>query len=98
MFNPKTTPSPRTAKAVTDIKGGADSTSCRQAGQPALHRQGLLDEKKLAENHGAALDEVLRAGHPRRRGPLPEEGHRLDDHRPRYPGGPSRTRNFTEEA
>src|SRR6187397_3709193 len=63
MPNPKTgTVTPDPAKAVTEIKGG--KINFRVDKQANLHfviGKASFDEKKLAENYGAALDEVLRA-------------------------------------
>ena len=70
-------------------QGRQDQLPRRQAGQPALRdRQGVVRREKLVENYGAALDEILRAKPSVVEGPLPEEGHRLDDHGPGHPGRP----------
>ncbi len=62
MPNPKTgTVTPDVAKAVADIKGG--KINFRVDKQANLHfviGKASFDEKNLAENYGAALDEVLR--------------------------------------
>ena len=62
MPNPKTgTVTPDVAKAVSDIKGG--KINFRVDKQANLHfviGKASFDEKNLAENYGAALDEVLR--------------------------------------
>ena len=92
MPNPKTgTVTPDVAKAVTDIKGG--KINFRVDKQANLHfviGKASFDEKTLAENYGAALDEVLRLKPSVVEGPLPEEDHGLDDDRPGHPGGPGR--------
>src|SRR5215813_10648180 len=63
MPNPKTgTVTPDVAKAVADIKGG--KINFRVDKQANLHfviGKASFDEKSLAENYGAALDEILRA-------------------------------------
>ena len=63
MPNPKTgTVTPDVAKAVSDIKGG--KINFRVDKQANLHfviGKASFDEKSLAENYGAALDEILRA-------------------------------------
>src|ERR1700760_3380276 len=62
MPNPKTgTVTPDVGKAVADIKGG--KVNFRIDKQANLHfviGKASFDEKALAENYGAALDEVLR--------------------------------------
>src|SRR6201989_202808 len=62
MPNPKTgTVTPDITKAVSDIKGG--KINFRIYRQATLHfviGKASFDEKQLAENYGAALDEVLR--------------------------------------
>src|ERR687884_104098 len=63
MPNPKTgTVTPDVTKAVADIKGG--KINFRVDKQANLHfviGKASFDEKALAENYGAALDEILRA-------------------------------------
>ena len=63
MPNPKTgTVTPDVTKAVNDIKGG--KINFRVDKQANLHfviGKASFDETKLAENYGAALDEILRA-------------------------------------
>ena len=90
MPNPKTgTVTPDVTKAVNDIKGG--KINFRVDKQANLHfviGKASFDEKKLVENYGAALDEILRAKPSVVEGPLPEEGHRFDHHRPGHPGRP----------
>ena len=90
MPNPKTgTVTPDVAKAVADIKGG--KINFRVDKQANLHfviGKASFDEKALAENYGAAIDEVLRLKPSAVEGPLPEEDHRVDDHGPGHPGRP----------
>ena len=63
MPNPKTgTVTPDVAKAVSDIKGGKINFRVdKQANLHLIIGKASFDEVKLAENYGAALDEVLRA-------------------------------------
>ena len=62
MPNPKTgTVTPDIAKAVSDIKGGKINFRIdKQANLHFVIGKASFDEKQLAENYGAALDEVLR--------------------------------------
>jgi large subunit ribosomal protein L1 len=63
MPNPKTgTVTPDVAKAVNEIKGG--KINFRVDKQANLHfviGKASFDEKSLAENYGAAIDEIMRA-------------------------------------
>ena len=92
MPNPKTgTVTPDVTKAVQDIKGG--KINFRVDKQAALHfiiRKASFDEKSLAENYGAALDEILRAKPSASKGRYlkKEEGCRLDHHGPGHPCRP----------
>jgi large subunit ribosomal protein L1 len=63
MPNPKTgTVTPDVAKAVSDIKGGKINFRIdKQANLHFVIGKASFDEKKLVENYGAALDEILRA-------------------------------------
>jgi large subunit ribosomal protein L1 len=69
MPNPKTgTVTPDVAKAVADIKGGKINFRVdKQANLHFIIGKASFDEKALAENYGAALDEVLRPSRRRRR-------------------------------
>src|SRR5271167_124711 len=62
MPNPKTgTVTPDITKAVSDIKGGKINFRIdKQANLHFVIGKASFDEKQLAENYGAALDEVLR--------------------------------------
>ena len=62
MPNPKTgTVTPDITKAVNDIKGGKINFRIdKQANLHFVIGKASFDEKQLAENYGAALDEVLR--------------------------------------
>ncbi len=102
MPNPKTgtvTP-PDVAKAVTDIKGG--KINFRVDKQANLHfviGKASFDEKKLAENYGAALDEVLRAKPSSSKGRYLKKITVSTTTGPGIPvDPPAVTRNFTEEA
>src|SRR4029453_9205004 len=63
MPNPKTgTVTPDVAKAVADIKGGKINFKVdKQANLHFVIGKSPFDETALAENYGAALDEILRA-------------------------------------
>lgn len=89
MPNPKTgTVTPDVAKAVADIKGGKINFRIdKQANLHFVIGKASFDEKSLAENYGAALDEVLRLA-VRVEGPLPEEDHRVDDDGAGHSGRP----------
>jgi large subunit ribosomal protein L1 len=62
MPNPKTgTVTPDITKAVSDIKGGKINFRIdKQANLHFVIGKASFDEKQLAENYAAALDEVLR--------------------------------------
>ena len=62
MPNPKTgTVTTDVAKAVSEIKGGKISFRVDKASNlHALIGKASFDEKKLAENYGALIDELLR--------------------------------------
>jgi large subunit ribosomal protein L1 len=63
MPNPKTgTVTQDVAKAISDIKGGKINFRIdKQANLHLVIGKASFDPEKLAENYGAALDEVLRA-------------------------------------
>ena len=90
MPNPKTgTVTPDVAKAVADIKGG--KINFRVDKQANLHfviGKASFDETKLAENYGAALDEILRAKPASSKGRYLKKVVVIDDHRPGHPGRP----------
>ena len=100
MPNPKTgTVTPDVAKAVQDIKGG--KINFRVDKQANLHfviGKASFDEKKLAENYGAALDEILRAKPSSSKGRYLKKITVSTTTGPGIPVDPAVTRNFTEEA
>ena len=100
MPNPKTgTVTPDVAKAVTEIKGG--KINFRVDKQSNLHfviGKASFDEKKLAENYGAALDEVLRAKPSSSKGRYLKKITVSTTTGPGIPVDPAVTRNFLEEA
>ena len=90
MPNPKTgTVTPDVAKAVSDIKGG--KINFRVDKQANLH---FIIGKASFDEKSAGRELRRRAGRDPAgqavvvEGPLPEEGRRLDDHRPGHPGRP----------
>jgi large subunit ribosomal protein L1 len=100
MPNPKTgTVTTDVAKAVSDIKGG--KINFRVDKQANLHfviGKASFDEKKLAENYGAALDEVLRAKPSSSKGRYLKKITVSTTTGPGIPVDPAVVRNFTEEA
>ena len=96
---PKTgTVTPDVAKAVADVRGG--KINFRVDKQSNLHfiiGKASFDEKKLAENYGAALDEVLRAKPSSSKGRYLKKVTVSTTTGPGIPVDPSVTRNFTEE-
>ena len=95
MPNPKTgTVTPDVAKAVTDIKGGKiEFRVDKHANLHFIIGKASFDEKQLAENYAAALDEVLRAQAVRRpraatsrRSPSPRRSARASRSTRRSPG------------
>ncbi|QIS22997.1 50S ribosomal protein L1 [Nocardia terpenica] len=100
MPNPKTgTVTPDVTKAVNDIKGG--KINFRVDKQANLHfviGKASFDEKKLAANYGAALDEILRVKPSTAKGRYLKKVTISTNTGPGIPVDPNRTRNFTEEA
>src|SRR6187551_2482620 len=98
MPNPKTgTVTPDVAKAVADIKGG--KITFRVDKQANLHfviGKASFDEQKLAENYGAALDEILRAKPSSSKGRYLKKVVVSTTTGPGIPVDPAVTRNFTE--
>jgi large subunit ribosomal protein L1 len=90
MPNPKTgTVTSDVAEAVNDIKGG--KINFRVDKQANLHfviGKASFDEKKLAENYGDALDEILQARPSSSKGRYLKKVVVSNDHRPGHPGRP----------
>ena len=98
MPNPKTgTVTPDVAKAVTDIKGGKINFRVdKQANVHFVIGKASFDEAKLAENYGAALDEILRAKPSSSKGRYLKKVVVSTTTGPGIPVDPAVTRNFTE--
>src|SRR5262245_4312122 len=100
MPNPKTgTVTPDVTKAVNDIKGG--KINFRVDKQANLHfviGKASFDEKKLAENYGAALDEILRAKPSSSKGRYLKKITVSTTTGPGIPVDPAVIRNFTERS
>ncbi|HZA09959.1 50S ribosomal protein L1 [Mycobacterium sp.] len=98
MPNPKTgTVTPDVAKAVTDIKGGKINFRIdKQANLHFVIGKASFDEKKLVENYGAALDEVLRAKPTASKGRYLKKVTLSTTTGPGIPVDPSITRNFAD--
>jgi large subunit ribosomal protein L1 len=98
MPNPKTgTVTPDVTKAVTDIKGG--KINFRVDKQANLHfviGKASFDEKNLAENYAAALEEVLRLKPSSSKGRYLKKIVVSTTTGPGIPVDPSITRNFAE--
>src|SRR6476660_450877 len=98
MPNPKTgTVTPDVTKAVNDLKGG--KINFRVDKQANLHfviGKASFDEKKLAENYGAALDEILRAKPSSSKGRYLKKVTVSTTTGPGIPVDPAVTRNFAE--
>ena len=98
MPNPKTgTVTPDVAKAVADIKGG--KINFRVDKQANLHfviGKASFDEKSLAENYGAALEEVLRHKPSSSKGRYLKKIVVSTTTGPGIPVDPSVTRNFAD--
>ena len=96
MPNPKTgTVTPDVTKAVNDIKGG--KINFRVDKQANLHfviGKASFDEKNLAENYGAALDEILRAKPSSSKGRYLKKVTVSTTTGPGIPVDPNRTRNL----
>ncbi|MCX4097807.1 MULTISPECIES: 50S ribosomal protein L1 [Nocardia] len=99
MPNPKTgTVTTDVVKAVNDIKGG--KINFRVDKQANLHfviGKASFDEKKLVENYGAALDEILRVKPSTAKGRYVKKVTISTNTGPGIPVDPNRTRNLTEE-
>ncbi|MBF6149655.1 MULTISPECIES: 50S ribosomal protein L1 [Nocardia] len=99
MPNPKTgTVTTDVTKAVNDIKGG--KINFRVDKQANLHfviGKASFDEKKLVENYGAALEEILRVKPSTAKGRYVKKVTISTNTGPGIPVDPNRTRNLTEE-
>ncbi|MGV0635872.1 50S ribosomal protein L1 [Mycolicibacillus trivialis] len=98
MPNPKTgTVTPDVAKAVADIKGGKiNFRADKQANLHFVIGKASFDEAKLAENYGAALDEILRLKPSASKGRYLKKIVISTTTGPGIPVDPTVTRNFTE--
>ena len=98
MPNPKTgTVTPDVAKAVTDIKGGKiEFRVDRHANLHFIIGKASFDEKALAENYGAALDEILRAKPSSSKGRYLKKVVVSTTTGPGIPVDPAVTRHFAE--
>jgi large subunit ribosomal protein L1 len=98
MPNPKTgTVTPDVTKAVNDIKGGKINFRIdKQANLHFVIGKASFDEKKLAENYGAALDEILRAKPSSSKGRYLKKVVVSTTTGPGIPVDPSITRNFAD--
>ncbi|OBJ70945.1 50S ribosomal protein L1 [Mycobacterium sp. 1274756.6] len=98
MPNPKTgTVTPDVAKAVADIKGGKiNFRADKQANLHFVIGKASFDEKNLAENYGAALDEILRLKPSASKGRYLKKIVISTTTGPGIPVDPTVTRNFTE--
>jgi large subunit ribosomal protein L1 len=98
MPNPKTgTVTPDVAKAVSDIKGGKINFRIdKQANLHFVIGKASFDEKKLVENYGAALDEILRAKPSASKGRYLKKVTVSTTTGPGIPVDPSITRNLIE--
>jgi large subunit ribosomal protein L1 len=98
MPNPKTgTVTPDVAKAVNEIKGG--KINFRVDKQANLHfviGKASFDETKLAENYGAAIDEIMRAKPSSSKGRYLKKVTVSTTTGPGIQVDPSITRNFAE--
>src|ERR1700704_2532922 len=98
MPNPKTgTVTPDVAKAVKDIKGGKINFRVdKQANLHFIIGKASFDVNALAENYGAALDEILRAKPSSSKGRYLKKVVVSTTTGPGIPVDPAATRNFTE--
>src|SRR5690625_1886340 len=98
MPNPKTgTVTPDVTKAVADIKGGKINLRAdKQANLHFIIGKASFEETKLAENYGAALDEILRLKPSASKGRYLKKVVVSTTTGPGIPVDPSITRNFTE--
>ena len=99
MPNPKTgTVTMDVAKAVTDIKGGKiEFRVDKHANLHFIIGKASFDEKRLAENYGAALEEVLRLKPSAAKGRYLQKATISTTMGPGVPVDPNRTRNLVED-
>ncbi len=99
MPNPKTgTVTPDVTKAVNEIKGGKINFRVDKASN--LHLvigKASFDRKQLAENYGAALDEILRAKPSASKGRYLRKVTVSTTSGPGIPVDPTRNRNYTDD-
>ena len=98
MPNPKTgTVTPDVTKAVADIKGGKINFRVdKQANLHFIIGKASFDEKRLAENYGAAIDEVLRLKPSTSKGRYLKKVTISTTTGPGIPVDPTVTRNFAQ--
>ena len=98
MPNPKTgTVTPDVTKAVNDIKGGKINFRIdKQANLHFVIGKASFEEKALAENYGAALDEILRAKPSSSKGRYLKKVVVSTTTGPGIPVDPAVSRNFAE--
>jgi large subunit ribosomal protein L1 len=99
MPNPKTgTVTPDPAKAVTDIKGGKiEFRVDRHANLHFIIGKTSFDEKQLAENYAAALEEILRLKPASSKGRYIRKATVSTTMGPGIPVDPNRTRNVASD-
>ncbi|MGC0142952.1 MULTISPECIES: 50S ribosomal protein L1 [unclassified Pseudactinotalea] len=99
MPNPKTgTVTMDVAKAVTDIKGGRiDFRVDKHANLHLIIGKTSFSETQLAENYGAAMEEIQRLKPASAKGRYISKATLSTTMGPGIPVDPTRTRNFTEE-
>ncbi|MDP9406142.1 MAG: 50S ribosomal protein L1 [Actinomycetota bacterium] len=99
MPNPKTgTVTMDVAKAVSEIKAGKiEYRSDRQANIHVVIGKASFDPRRLVENYGAVLDELLRVKPAAAKGRYLRSIHVSTSMGPSIPVDPARTRNLWEE-
>ncbi len=99
MPNPKTgTVTPNVAKAVGDIKGGKVQFRVdRHANLHFVIGKASFSAEQLAENYGAALDEILRLKPSRSKGRYVKKVTLSTTNGPGVPVDPARVRNYASD-
>jgi large subunit ribosomal protein L1 len=99
MPNPKTgTVTTDVGKAVREIKAGkVDYRSDRQANLHLILGKGSFDVRKLVENYGAVIDELIRVRPAAAKGRYLRTVHIASSQGPSIRVDPTRTRDFWEE-